>query len=125
MNSLVGTWKLVSFDVSKQKPFAPWRDTTSHGFLIYTSDGYMSAAINAEPSSLKKETDSKKVLQRSLFYAGKFEVKGNKVIHKVEVATNPSRIGKDLVREFTFEGDMLHLFADEDGVKSKVVWKRI
>jgi hypothetical protein len=62
-------------------------------------------------------------------YSGRYEVKGNKVIHHVELSLFPNWIGGSQERYFEFSGDRLTLRTPEttaDGVERMwiVAWER-
>jgi hypothetical protein len=60
-----------------------------------------------------------------LFYAGSFEVVGDTVTHHVRFATSGDRIGRDMVRKFSIENDLLHISAEGDYGSSVLVWEKI
>lgn len=60
-----------------------------------------------------------------LFYAGTFEVDGNKVIHHVTNASDINRVGKDMIREVILENDKLILIAKGDFGLTTLSWRKI
>lgn len=63
-------------------------------------------------------------------YAGTYELNGNTVIHHIEIASIPNRVGTDLVRTFNLNGDRVSLKTPptlSDGVLKvfELVWERV
>lgn len=122
MKSLWGAWGLESFEIEKPDgPKRPWGRDMS-GLLIYSPNGLMSVSINRRPIS-EKPSD---ILDSLLFYSGRYSVKENKILHYVENATGLNRIGREMVRFYKLDGDLLHLYTQkEDFGTARLTWKRI
>jgi hypothetical protein len=134
-----GAWRLVSFeylrpDGSAYLPFGP----NPVGYIMYSPDGYMMSAI-MDPRRPKFGNISRfwegeaalKVTAADGYasYSGPYEVRGDAVYHKVQVALFPNWVGVDQVRYFKFEGDRLILRTPRfqlDGVEHYgiVVWEK-
>ena len=143
---LVGSFDLVSWtSADGSEPFGG----ASVGFLHYGADGTMSAQLmksgreplgfpprelrNAREVLLKPWTipfhlDVMKAVGRYMnasanyvAYAGTFEVKGDQVIHHVQISLIPDWVGTDLVRQAKLDGDLLTLRLPED---EDLVWRR-
>jgi hypothetical protein len=111
-SKLVGTWKLVSFDVESQatgktepamgKNIAGYVHFTPEGrvFFLLTGDGRKPAKTDKEKAAL---------LDSMVSYTGMHRVEGDKWISKVDVAWNPAWIGTEQVRTFKIEGDRLYV----------------
>ena len=118
MNRLIGTWTLRSMssrDGTTGQETKVWGDNPI-GFLTYTAGGHMSAVLAAarRPISTASAGDASADEQAMLFrqsiaYAGRYELSGDAVIHHVEVAGDPTWIGKDQKRFVRFEGETLIL----------------
>ena len=122
MKSLHGSWILENFEIEKPDGSKkPWGESMS-GLLIYSPDGYMSVSINCKTDS-KEPND---VLNSVLFYSGTYHVLENTIKHQVKNATNLDRIGKELIRFYKFDSDLLHLYTPKQsfGV-AHLIWKKV
>ena len=114
-NSVVGAWSLVSFDVdepgAKRARFGP----DPVGYLIYSADARMAAVLAGThrpelkspagtSTSEEKRTDA---LRNFLAYAGRYDVRGDRVFHHVEVSVFTDLVGVTLERQFKISGDTL------------------
>ena len=133
---LCGSWRLVSFELRNPNgelsyPFG--RDAT--GYLFYNADGFMSAAFmgsnRAQPKS-SDLADTAKGVNFDAFnaYCGRFEVRGERVIHHVEVSSLPQWTGRDQERIFKLDGDRLILETPPLEVASQtatayLIWERV
>ncbi len=129
---LVGTFTLDSFLIeSPDGDQKPW-GTNARGLLIYSADGYMSVAINSDitandagsastPSSIEAIFDS------ILFYSGRYQLEGGNLIrHHVINASNPDRIGKELLRFADWDSGCLKLATPSESFgRALLVWRRI
>ena len=138
---LVGTWRLVAMTFKDQ---ATGKETDLWGkgpigFLTYTPGGRMSAVIAAAERKITAQSaDSASVEeQASLFrssfaYAGTYTLTGTGVIHHVEVASDPSWIGKDQTRFVRVDGNRivvtgppLKTVSDPNPKVLQLVWERV
>ncbi|HMF27666.1 MAG TPA: lipocalin-like domain-containing protein [Candidatus Cybelea sp.] len=133
---IVGAWSLVSFDVDegkgKEKPrFGP----DPVGYLIYSADARMAAvlagthrpALKSPSGAAQSEESRSQALLNFLAYAGRYEVRGDRVFHHVEVSVFTNLMGTTLERQFTLNGDTLTIrtLPPEIWNSSNVlVWKR-
>jgi hypothetical protein len=112
---LVGSWRLVSFELR-----APDGDVThpfgkdATGYLFYNEQGFMSAAFMGAKRARPDSDDLAEAAKGVNFdafnaYCGPYEVKADRVIHHVEVASLPQFTGTDQERLFSVEGDRLVL----------------
>lgn len=115
-NMLIGSWRLTSFTIEKAGETKPWRAYT-HGILIYTSDGWMSVAINADDPAYQG-------FDNVLFYTGRYSVDGDHILHDVTEATDTTRIGQRLVRQFVLTGDVLQITGIGEHWTARLTWKR-
>ena len=61
-----------------------------------------------------------------LFYAGSFNVQGNLVRHQVLNATDPNRIGKEMIRDAQLDSDgTLRLVARGEFGVATLAWVKI
>ena len=124
-NAVIGVWTLEAFTIfPKEGGSWPWGEGL-RGLLIYTESGHVSVSINRNflPKSGNAEKDA---LGSVLFYAGTYSVEGNVIRHQVTQATNPDRIGREMIRFATLENTTLKLATpDEAFGKAELVWRKI
>jgi len=134
-DALIGSWRLVSFELrspdgSVSHPFG--KDAS--GYLFYNEDGYMSAAFMGADRARPDSDDLSEVARGVNFdafnaYCGRFEVRGDRVVHRVEVSSLPQWTGSEQERVFSFEDGRLVLetvaLQIDSGVPVGVlVWER-
>ena len=117
-NLLVGTWSLVSVETrtSDGQITYPWGQDAL-GYLVYNTDGYMMVAIMSRNRTKFASGDPRRgsVEERAaaydtyLSYGGRYEVKGDRVIHHMEVCSYPDWTGDKQERIYEFRGDILDL----------------
>jgi hypothetical protein len=137
-NAFTGTWKLLSYEILTEGRVTYPYGKNPVGYIIYAEDGYMSVAF-MEPNrnrfaagSLRAGTKEEKVgaLDSYQSYSGRYEIRGDAVVHHVEVSLFPNNRGIDLVRTFKFKGSRLTLTPPPTIVNGKeqtsqLVWERI
>ncbi|RAM49106.1 MAG: hypothetical protein C6Y22_24205 [Hapalosiphonaceae cyanobacterium JJU2] len=155
-SNFIGVWKLSSWktESSDGNMIYPYGKNPI-GYLTYTQDGYVSVNImknNCLPLEISSEelVKIRKILlnpwllfrngrksikaitryfQASInyiSYSGKYEIRGDKVIHHVEVSLIPDWIGTDLERTFEITSHKLLLTTPSlDGSPQYLEWKRI
>jgi hypothetical protein len=138
---IIGTWKLLSMtyrDPATGKETELWGKEPI-GFLTYTTGGRMSAIIAAASRKISAESADKAspeeqaMLFRSSFaYAGTYSLTDKGVVHHVEVASDPTWMGKDQIRFVQYEEDRLIITGpplatvnDPHPKTLQLVWKRI
>jgi hypothetical protein len=137
---IVGTWKLVSSErtlKNGQKSFDPVMGPHGVGFLIYSADGHMCAALmNPDRPAWKdkdKPTDKEKLSDFDGFYAycGRYEIDAEKriLVHLPEVSMTQDYVGTRQIRPFRFEGTRMILSdkeKDDPEVESwQIVWEKV
>ena len=138
-NPFVGVWRLVSFElrsVDGRVTYPFGRDAV--GYIMYSEEGYMSAALMSTNRSKFASEDilggstEEKVAAADTYvsYCGKYEIQGDKVIHRIEVSFFPNWIGVNQERIFEFDGDRLSLNTLPLLVRGKqqtahLIWKRV
>jgi len=123
-NDVQGSWSLESFDIERlDKSVAPWGSNT-HGLLIYAPSGHMSVSINRDQGA--GESEAQKIFDSILFYSGTYRIDGSEIRHVVQNASNPARIGRDMIRYASLEGDVLTLSSPEESFGHAILrWRRI
>lgn len=135
----VGAWRLLSLEARTSTgdvsyPYGP----DAAGYLLYTREGYMSVSVMrarrahfALPDGLQAPAEEKvTAFDTYSSYSGWYEVRGQKVIHHVEISLFPNWSGKEQERFFAFSGDRLTLTAPPmriGGVELNLVaiWQRL
>jgi len=120
-----GTWSLESFNIIEAtSQIKPWGHNTT-GLLLYTPSGHMSVSINRAIEPIGS-TSPKDLFDSILFYAGTYSVEGNIIFHKVTHASNPSRMGKDMIRHANLKDGLLELKSPVESFGQAVlVWRKI
>ncbi len=109
---LVGTWRLVSFEVEIQATGQKEPVMGQHpmGYVIFTPDGramFLVTGDGRKPAETVQE--SADLLNTMIAYTGTHRVEGDKWITKVDVAWNPEWVGTEQARFFKVEGDRLQV----------------
>jgi hypothetical protein len=139
-NTLVGTWRLVSFDreivATKEVIHAFGGHAT--GFATYTADGrYMSLIVDStrKPPAQPMATDAEAIsLYRTMnAFAGSYRVEGDTIIYHFDITWNQIESGEEQKRPFKIEGDRLsfttppqkNAFLNNQIVSASLVWERV
>ncbi len=135
----VGAWRLLSLEArtSADDVGYPYGKDAA-GYLLYTGEGYMSVSVmQARRTNFASLDDLQAPAEEKLAafdtyssYSGRYEIRGQKVIHHVELSLFPNWTGKEQERYFEFSGDRLTLSAPPmqiGGVEQKLVaiWLRL
>ncbi len=136
IDELVGSWRLVSACSTSfcgERDDAPYGDHPS-GFLIYTAGGSVCALIShggRTPISFGGGSVQEQAHAFATFlaYAGNYSLKGDNIIHHVEISSIQSYVGRDLPRAAKFDAGRLVLTTPPALVKGKtlrfeLVWRR-
>ncbi len=138
--TILGTWKLVSASSSTadgERNKAPFGSNPT-GFLTYTPDGRMSAMISFGGRKRLSTIDSTSAPAKEqaeafstfLAYAGGFTLRGDHVIHHVEISSIQDWVDTDLIRSIKFEGEWLVLASQPTRSNGKMqtfelIWQRL
>jgi hypothetical protein len=137
-NPLVGTWRLVHwYNVSGdgERTYPLGEDAT--GRISYSDDGFMFVHIMAanrlayavnDPFGGTPQEDAAAV-KSHISYAGRYEYRGDDVVHRVTHASYPNWVGTEQVRAVRFDGDRLELSAigarlQGRAVTAYLLWER-
>jgi len=114
----VGAWRLLSWEArtADGRITYPWGEEVA-GYLLYTADGHMSAALMAagRPRFAVDDILGGTVEERAqaaqtyLSYAGTYEIGDGEVVHHVELSLFPNWVGDVQRRFFALEGHRLTL----------------
>ena len=130
--SLVGTWRLVSYKAANEKgEMIEWWGSNPVGFLTLTADGRMSI-IMADPkrkplNPLSKSTTNAELaeaLSTCFAYAGTYGLTRGQLAVHIDVSTDQNFANTDQVRFVTLEGDRLTL-GGRLLVAGELVWERL
>jgi hypothetical protein len=137
-NPFIGAWRLISLEfrsANGQVNYPLGKDV--HGYIIYNQDGYMSVAFmsvgrtpfNSGDLSAGGIEEKVQAFDTYFSYCGRYELRGEKVIHHIEVSLFPNWIGKDEERFYRFDNDQLILSTPPllvDGIEQTglLIWKR-
>lgn len=124
-NRIIGSWVLESFNIDDAaSSVRAWGKNTT-GLLIYSPEGYMSVSINKNVEG-NSEQETKNIFDSILFYSGTYTINGGEIHHKVFNASNPSRIGKSMIRYPSLNGDLLTLKSPVESFGQAIlVWRKI
>ena len=134
----VGAWRLVSYEARTAEGEVSYplgRDAI--GYIMYTPDGYMSVAMmsanraNYASGDLRGGSVEENLAAAETYisYCGRYELNRDEVVHHVEVAFFPNRVGTSQVRNFKISGDTLSLstppmLIEEKQQTGHLVWQR-
>lgn len=121
--SLVGTWRLSSFEITNPSKNTPICHSPT-GLLTYTASGYVAVGFNCMKNINSSDPSFK--LEDMTFYTGKYRVEGNKVIHLTENGSSPAYFKKKLERHIDLLTDKkLILSLNQKGSHIIVKWDRV
>jgi len=136
---LVGTWRLVSTEVTYNngtKGPIPYLGPNGKAYLVYTPDRHMCVALMnpdrpmwSSPSTVT-EREAKSTVDGFSAYCGTFEVNAAEalVTHHAEIALTPNDVGGAWKRRFHFEGNQLILEPvelDPPITSRSLTWERV
>ena len=108
-DSLVGTWKLVSWQViTDNEPPQNVFGAHPKGYLVLTPEGRSIVLTTAENRVPGMSDSERAALHRSMLaYSGRYRIEGHDFITTVEVSWNEEWNGTEQRRHFRIEGDKL------------------
>jgi hypothetical protein len=117
--ALLGTWRLISFQVVVDGTSVNQFGDNPRGYLVYTPDGHVFVQYAArDRTQLLGQSARGPVLLEAMQanatlgfagYCGTFEVRDGKVVHRREFGLIPSLDGRVEVRPIALDGDRLIL----------------
>ncbi len=126
---LIGTYRLLGMehftaDGEVGRPFGE----NPKGFIIYTPEGYMSAILmragraNFPAGDILGGSDAERVdaFASASAYAGRYEIKGEQIVHHLEATTYPNWTDTDQPRHFELTDTHLTLFPPEMLMEGKL-----
>jgi hypothetical protein len=138
--SLIGTWSLLSFELidGTGEIYHPY-GRAPVGCITYGRDGFMSVVImaagrrsftaNAFGGIAGTPGEKLAAFDTYLSYCGRYEIIGDRVVHRIEASLFPNWVGTTLERRATLDGDKLQLSADPSALEGrprflKITWRR-
>ncbi len=136
--SFVGTWTLISCEIRHEDGTASYPyGQDAQGQIIYSADGHMSAILsgatrpNFDKNDIRGGTPEEKAaaIDTYLSYAGRYEVRDDRVIHRVLYSLFPNWVGSSQERFFELHEGTLSLRTPPLQVQGKqvtvyLIWKR-
>ena len=137
-NPFIGTWALVSFELRNRNGLViyPFGHNV-HGYIIYGQDGYMFVAFMSvgRPNFKSRDLRGSSIEEKELAFdtylscCGRYELRGEEVVHHIEVSLIPNWTGQDQVRFYEFDEDQLVLSTPPvlwEGIEqtAHLIWKR-
>ena len=117
-NPLIGTWRLVSWEnrsLDGRISYPLGKDAV--GYIMYNQDGYMSVAI-MRPERVKfaagdllsgSPEERARAAGTYVSYCGRYEFRGETVVHHVELSLFPNWVGVEQERLVELRGNRLTL----------------
>jgi len=107
---LVGTWKLVSWQVitegAAQDVFGP----SPNGYLVLTPEGRSIVLTTAQERKGGMDGARRAALHKSMLaYSGRYRLEGNDFITNVEISWNEEWNGTEQRRHYRIEADTLFI----------------
>jgi hypothetical protein len=139
-NPLIGTWRLVSWEnrsvVDGEVSYPLGEDAV--GYIMYSQDGYMFVAI-MRPDRAKFAAEDlfgggaeerAQAASTYVSYCGRYEFRGNTVVHRVELSLFPNWIGIEQERLVEVTGNRLTLSTRPillEGLQrtAHLIWERV
>jgi hypothetical protein len=110
VDALVGTWKLVSWQVLVDGQPRDLFGTHPKGFLILTPAGRAIVLTTAEARRAGDRMEERAALHASMVaYTGRYRVEGDEFITTVDVSWNEQWNGSEQRRRFRIEGERLSI----------------
>jgi Lipocalin-like domain len=112
MPSIVGTWKLVraSAHAAAGNPLSFPDGPNPMGRLIFSADGRMMSVVCDGPRDLPGGSE-----RAYSSYCGNYTFAGERLVTRVDAASDPSRIGGDQVRGVRFDSEHMILLPPPRG----------
>jgi hypothetical protein len=125
---VLGSYTLSAFSIEDlDGELSPWGKELN-GLLIYAPTGHMSVSINKAIENDPDQSEDKNIFDSILFYSGAYTVEGELIRHQVTNASNPGRIGKEMLRYATWsaDGKTLTLVTPKESFgRAILVWNKI
>jgi hypothetical protein len=109
-DSLVGNWKLVSWQVVVEDEARDLFGSKPKGYLILTREGRAMALTTAEARTPGETEPDRAALHKSMLaYTGMYRLEGDEFITTVDASWNENWNGTEQRRSFKIDGDKLFI----------------
>jgi hypothetical protein len=111
---LVGSWRLVSYELEFQDGSERRFPLGSHpnGYLVFGAEGRMMIYFEADGRKAPQTDEGRSTAYRTLnAYTGRYRVQGDKWLTTVDGAWNVEWVGTNQERSFELDGDRLKVVA--------------
>ena len=126
--NLIGIWRLVETKAVDQhgNPTYPPYGPHPLGTLAFDDSGRMIAAL-CDTRDEGAAADSPREYNS---YGGKYTFDGATLVTRVDIASDPARIGSDQVRKVTFKGQRMSLFPPHRAWRDvtqvrELIWEKV
>jgi hypothetical protein len=136
--NIIGTWKLISFELKKDDHISYPMGENPLGFLMYAENERMAVMmsdknrshISSEDITNIPEDEKSQLADGFIAYSGTYEISNDKIVHHVEMSFIPNWIGRPLERFYELDDGKLILKTPAekiDGVVfiSRLIWEKI
>jgi hypothetical protein len=128
--ALIGTWRVIGFQVDVDGTVVKPLGDNPRGYLVYTPDGHVLVQIATRAQRIWPPTPDlpklplpKRLAEQGFFiYCGTFEVRDSQVIHHTEFGVNPSLDGAVQPRSVVLDSDRLILRSPGN---EQAEWQRV
>lgn len=127
-SDIQGPWELLDFVLERHSRLKEQWGANVRGYLFYAATGHMSVSINRDPSPNLPDAanQAQANFNAGLFYAGTYKLQGSTIVHQVTVASDLRRVGKEMLRFASLDGETLTLKSPrEDFGTAVLAWRRL
>ncbi len=133
MNPLVGSWRLLAWQVVVDGKARDLFGSRPNGYLVLTEDGRSIVLTTAEVRTPGESDADRAALHRSMVaYTGRYRVEGDQFVTSVQASWNEAWNGTEQRRRFRIDGN--RLFVESEPALSllypgtvdfrRIVWER-
>ena len=110
--SLVGTYKIVSFIEEMEGKTVENMGKFPHGYLIFTPTHVLAFYTTKERKPGTSMAEKAELFDSLVGWSGAYRLEGSKLVFSVDVSWNEIWNGKDQIRNFQLSGNRLTLTSD-------------
>lgn len=113
IDSLIGAWKLLSFDIEIQRTGQriPGFGPSPKGRLVVLPDTFTALITAASLPLPQTDADRAAAFKQTIAYSGPYEIDGDQIKVKVDISWNAGWDGTMQIRNFKFAGSRLTLIS--------------
>ncbi len=137
LEDLLGVWTLVSWTQRRGEAILLPMGEAPVGSIVYTADGHVSVSImrSGRPPMRSGDFVTASAAEKAaafegyLGYAGRYELRGDEIVHHIATASYPNWVGDAQVRRPSLSNGLLTLqsavrIVDGIPVSATLQWKR-